>query len=253
MFEETNQTETIVDTPVEPTLADLEDLFAEPESQPEEAAAQPTEDAPEEPAADEEPRYTVKYNGQEMELPVSELIKNAQKGMNYDHVLEERDRLRNAREFQVIDRYAKMAGKTREEVLDQLEAAERQSQLTEIQQQGVPEELAQQFLTMKTKLQTLEGQIQTEAQEKQQLQAYMELIQEYPDVEEIPQEVAERIAAGETPLNAYRSYENKRLKAELEAAKTNTANVQKAVGSVSDDAPQEILDAFEAGFDSVFR
>ena len=252
MFEETNQT--VVDTPVEPTLADLEDLFAEPESQPEEAAEQqPTEDATEEPAADEEPRYTVKYNGQEMELPVSELIKNAQKGMNYDHVLEERDRLRNAREFQVIDRYAKMAGKTREEVLDQLEAAERQSQLTEIQQQGVPEELAQQFLTMKTKLQTLEGQIQTEAQEKQQLQAYMELIQEYPDVEEIPQEVAERIAAGETPLNAYRSYENKRLKAELEAAKTTTANVQKAVGSVSDDAPQEILDAFEAGFDSVFR
>ena len=71
-------------------------------------------------------------------------------------------------------------------------------------------------------------------------------------MEKIPQEVADRIAAGETPLNAYRSYENKRLKAELEAAKTNTANAQKAVGSVSDDAPQEILDAFEAGFDSVF-
>ena len=48
MFEETNQTETIVDTPVEPTLADLEDLFAEPESQPEEAAEQqPTEEATE--------------------------------------------------------------------------------------------------------------------------------------------------------------------------------------------------------------
>lgn len=254
MFEETNQTETIVDAPVEPTLADLEDLFAEPDSQPEEAAEQqPTEEATEPEAPAEEPRYTVKYNGQEMELPVSELIVNAQKGMNYDHVLEERDRLRNAREFQVIDRYAKMAGKTREEVLDQLEAAERQSQLTAIQQQGVPEELAQQFITMKNKLQTLEGQIQTEAQEKQQQQAYMELIQEYPDVKEIPQEVAERIAAGETPLNAYRSYENKRLKEELAAVKTNTANVQKAVGSVSDDAPQDTLDAFEAGFDSVFR
>lgn len=37
-------------------------------------------------APDTDPKYTVKYNGQEMELGVSDLTTYAQKGMNYDHV-----------------------------------------------------------------------------------------------------------------------------------------------------------------------
>jgi len=48
-----------------------------------------TENPPDTEPAQEEPTYTVKYNGQEMQLPVSDLITSAQKGMNYDHVHDE--------------------------------------------------------------------------------------------------------------------------------------------------------------------
>ena len=37
-------------------------------------------------AGGEEPRYTVKFYGREMQLPVSELVTMAQKGMDYDNV-----------------------------------------------------------------------------------------------------------------------------------------------------------------------
>ncbi|MBC8529717.1 hypothetical protein H8699_09780 [Christensenellaceae bacterium NSJ-44] len=43
---------------------------------------------------EEQARYIVKYNGQEMEMGLEELITNAQKGLNYDHVKGERDALR---------------------------------------------------------------------------------------------------------------------------------------------------------------
>ena len=52
------------------------------EAQPEEQPAE--SEAPAEPEA--EPVFKIKYNGQEQELPVSQLVTLAQKGMNYDHV-----------------------------------------------------------------------------------------------------------------------------------------------------------------------
>lgn len=43
---------------------------------------------------EDEPKYKVKYNGEEKEIPVSELVTFAQKGMNYDHVKDELEKLR---------------------------------------------------------------------------------------------------------------------------------------------------------------
>lgn len=70
-------TEATVEQPTEPE----EENTTEPDAKP----------------AEEEPKYTVKYNGKEIELPVSELIKNAQKGMNYDHVRGELEELRKTK------------------------------------------------------------------------------------------------------------------------------------------------------------
>ena len=62
-----------------------------PEITPEDAAQQQEAEPETTPA---EPTYRVKYNGQEMELPVSDLIVRAQKGMNYDHIQEDLARTR---------------------------------------------------------------------------------------------------------------------------------------------------------------
>lgn len=49
--------------------------------------AKPAGETP--PAPGNEPAYTVKYNGEEKKLPLAELLANAQKGLNYDHVRQE--------------------------------------------------------------------------------------------------------------------------------------------------------------------
>ena len=68
---------------MENTTPQEEEAAGFTENQPEEAAQQDWAEPDNHP---EEPRYRVKYNGEEMELPVSDLIIRAQKGMNYDHI-----------------------------------------------------------------------------------------------------------------------------------------------------------------------
>ena len=57
----------------------------------------------------------VKYNGKEQEIPISEAITLTQKGMNYEHVKSELDALKNAKEFSIIDKFAKANNMSRED------------------------------------------------------------------------------------------------------------------------------------------
>ena len=61
----------------------------------------------------------VKYNGERKDIPISEAITLAQKGMNYDKML-----ARQARESEAIGRLAERAGLSREEYLAMLERGE---------------------------------------------------------------------------------------------------------------------------------
>lgn len=66
--------------------------------------------------ADAENTISIKYNGEMIDLPISEAIVLAQKGMNYDHMLSERER-----EAAAIERMAAQAGIPRGEYLSLLE------------------------------------------------------------------------------------------------------------------------------------
>ena len=68
------------ETPKETTPHETTATTDKPEQQAQQDGEQQTDPAP------EEPKYKVKYNGEEMELAVTDLITHAQKGMNYDHV-----------------------------------------------------------------------------------------------------------------------------------------------------------------------
>lgn len=88
-------------------------------------------------------------------------------------------------------------------------------------------------------------------EEAARLEPYLELLREVPDLQKnptLPEEVMRRIAGGQSPLNAYRAYENGRLKAELEAMRYRSA----APGSVRSTAYAEKTDSFSAGFDEGF-
>ena len=84
------------------------------------------------------------------------------------------------------------------------------------------------------------------------VEAFVELLREYPGTKELPPEVAQRVAAGETPLAAMRAFELAQMRAQLAAKDAAQKNRQTAPGSAGGLGGKERKDDFEAGFDAGF-
>lgn len=81
-----------------------------------------------------------------------------------------------------------------------------------------------------------------------------ELIKEYPELTDIPKEVEQGIKAGKSPLNAYREYENQKLKEKLRAYEQNAKNGKSSIGSLGGDSvSDEDIDGLLRIFGSVFN
>lgn len=258
MFEETNQAEEILETMEEDfTQGFEEEAFGGEEEFAEEVLEEEQEEAGEREESEEteeteegEPAYTIKYNGQEMELPVSQLVTLAQKGMNYDHVYGELSRIKSSPELAVLERFAQQSGMSREEYVRYLENEFENQQIQSQVQQGMSEPAARRMLELerKEKDRQLQEQAAKRAMEKQE--QYNALAREYPGLKELPAQVVQAIRNGEPPLAAYRAYENAQLRQELEAVKTNTRNQSKAMGSMSDSAAAPPVSDFLSGWES---
>lgn len=238
---------------------ELDELFAEDaDGQDTNAPAEPEnrqENEGEPAPAEEEPKYKVNFLGEEMELPVSELVTAAQKGMNYDHVKSELDRLRASAEQNgaaraMMEQMARSSGMTVEEYTELCKNTLEESKLREQLDRGIPEDAAKRLLELEEKERLRGEEEERQREEAQKREAYSELIREYPDLTSLPDEVAAAVAEGESPLNAYRAYELRQLKTELAALKKTAENRRKSTGSLQGDAPEE-TDDFLMGFDSI--
>ena len=235
---------------------------AEDAAEPDEAPAgdEGGEDAPpegdgEKPA--EEPVFTVTVNHQEVKLTESELKTLAQKGMNYDRVHAQLQAVRDDRTTQVLAQYAQQSGMSVPDYLAMMEQGLDNAKVQQLMSEGgMTEEVARRHLDMEKRLARQEAAEKRAAAEKQQANAYVPLIQKYPDVKELPGEVAMAIEQGSTPLDAYenwlRGQENAKLKAEIAALKADKKNRTTAPGSAKGMAadPQD-NDPFWAGWNSV--
>lgn len=257
MFEETNQTAEILETMEEDFTQGFEEEalageeeFAEEvlEEEQEEAGEREEREEVEEP--EEEPAYTIKYNGQEMELPVSQLVTLAQKGMNYDHVYGELSRIKSSPELAVLERFAQQSGMSREEYVRYLESEFENQQIQSQVQQGMSEPAARRMLALEAKERQRQALEQQERAKEEKTAQYLALANAYPGLKELPAQVVQAIRNGEPPLAAYRAYENAQLRQELEAVKTNTRNQSKAMGSMSDSAATPPVSDFLSGWES---
>ena len=202
-----------------------------------------------------EPVYTVSFLGEQRELPVSELITAAQKGLNYDHVKSEREALREQsgayqNAYAVMEQMAQASGMTLDEYAAFCGKTLEENRLREQLDRGVPEDVAKRLLELEQNESRRAGEEQQRQQQEAQRAQYAELLREYPDLKELPDEVAASIAGGERPLAAYRAYELRQLKSELSALKKAEENKRKSTGSLQGDAP-EVVDDFLFGFNSI--
>lgn len=258
MFEETNQ------AGCEP-IENEENFFLEEELPTTEEPATQGEETETKPEPKPEVEFlTAKYNGKEIPIeraavektaealgmPVEAYLATLQKGMNYDHVKGEVERVRE--ETRALDEYAKLNGTTREGLLRSMEQQRRQL----IEQQEL-ERLAARYPTENPAL--LSELARSEAEQKQKEikeqreRPWLLFFRENPDLkpQDLPEEVFRAVEAGGTPKEAYLKYQYELQRQELLTLKQNRENQKKSTGTMQGDAAGEAKDPFCAGFDSV--
>lgn len=255
-----NQTEDDVSETEEETYEEDEDEPAEGDDE---------EELPE--SAEE--LFDLKYMKETKQVNRQEVVELAQKGMDYDRAIQQRDSLRNSLQEQLtwrannedtlstIENLAKQSGVDVAEFVRNLRTnmLMKQDGLTRNEaHERILREDAEKKLAKKE-----QADLKTQEATMQQTRAQKEIAafnDRYPnvDVQTIPDEVFRRAASGEVTLsgayaehlNSQLNAENERLRAELAAEKQNKINKQKAVGSAKTEGANANYDDFLAGFDA---
>lgn len=194
----------------------------------------------------------VKFNHQEMEVPLDQAQTLIQKGMNYDKVQEQLQNVQNSSGMQYLYELSQRSGMTIDEMVDYWRGQEEQQQINELVQKNIPPEYAKEMIENRKfrAAQKIKEQ-QTQKDEANQKE-YRDFVQAYPNVqaEDVPEEVWDKVNNGVPLKYAYMEYENSQLKEKNKIQETNISNKKKAVvKGVSGTPMNEKYDPFLAGFD----
>lgn len=175
------------------------------------------------------------------------VVRLAQQGLDYGRVRTERDQLREYRTqaepaLNVLKAFAEHSGMTLEEYVDfcrvQTIMEGGVNEATARAQVEVEKQRVQLDAQQRADQEEQQRQEQAQQQEQQRAQARrrdMEaFLEAYPEVkaEDVPREVWEKVAAGESLVSAYAMYRNQQLEAQIAAMRQNGANAARAPGSM---------------------
>lgn len=243
--------ETAQDPKEEPETSEPEaDQQKEEEQVDEDQDGQTDEGKPEEEKKEEEAdqqTFDLRYLGETKTVTREEVITLAQKGLNYDKVVQERNdmraehsKLKGYESF--LEELAREGGLTIDALMDETRAE------TLAQREGIDKSVALQrvkldrdkkaFQAEKQKA-TADQQAEVAARQRQE-DNFLRFIKAYPDVDPktIPQEVWKAYGDGADLVNTYAAYENKQLKERLKEAESaleterqNAKNKERSIGS----------------------
>lgn len=254
---------------------------AQTDEQTEEASEEaPAEkaDASAEEAAEEAPKeelFELKYNKQTKNYTRAEVTELAQKGMNYDHILSQRDslqsQLNDAQAFRreneellsELKSFAEASGKSVGEFVRTIrenklvsEGMSREAAKERIRAEDAERKLAKQQAERETQSRQQKEASDLEARQRADAARFEQL---YPDAarkaksgeEPIPQEVWNEVSNGSTLCEAYSRYESKRiaeenrkLQEQLKTKQKNTSNKAMSLGSAKSDGNDKSKDPF---------
>lgn len=279
-----NETEVVVDDDnYDVDLSEFEDLTedegegnqTEPEqqedSQEQETTEGEEEQSTEEATADEqaqaeEPMFDLKYNKETKQYTKQQVTELAQKGLNYDHVTEQRDRLQQENAdlakfkdeysgvFETLESMAEAAGKNLPEFLTSI-------RMNMLVAQGVSQETARERILREDAERRLQASAAEENRkskaEERQREDIRRFQEKYKDVDPktIPQEVWQAVGKGELLVDAYGDYQRRELERQLKEANEklairakNESNKQKSLGSLQSTKQETGKDPFLEGF-----
>lgn len=216
-------------------------------------------------AAETKPElFDLKFLGETKQYSREEMTALAQKGLNHDRILQQRDELqqfRSANEGMVNDlgRIAQQFGMDPATLLASMETnLLRQQGKTQAEAEAIirANRSERQLQTYQSQEQAMRQQ-QMAAQQRQQ-RDIQEFVQKYPglDPKTIPSSVWMDVRKGDTLVNAYGRYEMQQLKAEnqrlqqqIDAKAQNDKNKNNSLGSMQSGAATPKIDPFLEGFD----
>ncbi len=181
-----------------------------------------------------EKTLTIKYNGQERNITLDEARVLAQKGMNYDHVVAERD-TKYKRELDFLDKVAGEKGLSRSQYIAQQEALKRDENPKNIAER--PRERALNQLKRITDSVGMTG-------------PWAALFNKYPSLtrKEAYSELSKSVESGMTPIEAYQEKLLAEQERMLRITRDNDAALRKSVGSLEADGHGATRDDFLEGF-----
>lgn len=227
----------------------------EPEEPTEETAEEPTEDTkPVEEPAKESPKVKLKYNHEEKEYSLDDVIPLAQKGLNYDKLQEKLTELQNSPALGKISKVQELSSllgyQSEDEMIDALfEHAYNQKAETE----GLTPEQIKKEYELQQKEKQINEKLSVEEKKQKETQMYAKFLQNYPDVkpEMIKKETWDKVNEGMDLSAAYAMQAYQELQSEIKILKQNEENQKKApIGGVSKHGSDMTKnDAFLDGFD----
>lgn len=238
----------------------------EPSEEPEEPAGQPEAEPTKEQKEEPEELFDLKFNKEIRKVSRQEVTELAQKGLNHDRILEQRDHLQqenaellkfkqdNEAIIGLLDAAAQKSGTDRNTFLQSVRenAYVSQGLSRDAAHERVLREDAEQRLsrTEKADVEKQQAQQGQELARQQDIERFLKL---YKDVDPntIPKEVWDDVRNGETLVSAYGRYENRqlaesnrKLQESLNALKQNEKNKQKSIGSAKTEGKETAKDPF---------
>lgn len=257
--DEYDDAETTDDAEADDPDEGTEDEAEEPEEDTDESGdsdGEETEGQEEPPAMETPETIRVKYNGQELDIPYGEAQALVQKGMNYDRVVEQRDKAKNDPGLMALNDFANEFGISTEEAVNRLIAVHDQDAVDELVENGMAEDMAQQTVAKNRELARLKAEKQAREiaarEETERLKPWDELVRVFPEVGAegftYPDEFVELVAQGYSPLQAYTLVDKQKAARSQVAAKQNRTVKKKSPGPAKGTAKKEAPDPFLEGF-----
>ena len=231
-----------------------------------------TETEPQEEAKETDQSFELKHLDETRTVNREEVIALAQKGMDYDRIREKYDAAKevldwhdkNSDSVRWLEEIAREQGMTFGQLVDNTRAqimANRTGQPLNVCQGIVANErkaaeLEAQRKALESRNTEQDAKAAAEAKMRSDIEAFTAAYPEQArDPKSLPKEVWDAVHKGDTLLNAYRAYENKQLKAQLEQEKKDAErraleekNKARSTGSQSTAGSKSALDAFEAAW-----
>ena len=201
-------------------------------------------------------RFKINYLGNEEELTLEQITELAQKGRDYDHVRQERDRLKDGtgRQLEFLKKLAEKAGVSVEEQMDLTEAM---WLVDEEAKKGNTISEAEALLKIQGNRKSKGSAEEKPAEKVTDVNPQVErFMKRFPKVlaEDIPQEVWKSLNDWDGDLvGAYQDYLLRQKETEVAKSKQaaqNNKNSKRSTGSLDSAGANKKRDAFDEGWDS---